>query len=891
MLVNKQIALRVMGTWPLTGRGAELSAVNAAMMGVGNGVVIAGSAGVGKTRIANEAAAIAESLGWTVRYVPGTTTMQRIPLGAFSAWTGRVDGTLNLIRHVIDRVADTNGGAPVLLVVDDAHLLDDISAFTVLQLVLRRRARVVATIRTGEPTPDAVIALWKDNRLVRMDLQPLSLNESHTLLTAVLGGALDSNSLQRLWDFTRGNVLFLRQLVDHELAAGQLRLIGQRWTWSGPTSLPPSLVDLVELQVGAVDDTVLDVVDLLAVAEPLELQHLHALAAAQAIEAAEQQGLVTVVAPLVRIAHPLYGEVRRRKAGALRLRHLRGRVARHLVAVSGSGAPVDPVRLGVLWRDSDLSPDRDILSLACWAAVPRLDLKTVEQLAAAAIDAGAGVDVAMLRARMLILLNRGEEAAAVLDGIPDTDMPPELRDTLITLRAANLLWVLARPEESWALLDDALDAADGPSSDVLLVFRAVQLATAGRPDEAVEIGGPIDRSRLAPLHAMLASWALAISEGDRGHTGRAVTVANEGYALAAASPEISFEAINLACFHVAALSFAGEVRQAQLVADGVRQACADVPGITQSVASAIVGMAALYRGDLATALARLGSAVAEFEAYGGPESESYHSNGMSYQFLILHAHALALSGDADAAARALTVMERHRPRSWAYIESDRLLAAAWVAATEGRINQAQQLANSAVQFARDHHQYGRETLCLQHALHFGDTDERHGTRLSHLGGLVDGPRAALAARWATTCARNDGHALLAVSTDFEAMGDPVAAADSAAHAAAIFSASGSGGAVRTAATRAARLCAAAGIATPATAALSTSALDLTPRELDVAGLVADGLSNTKIAERFTMSVRTVEGHIYRSCAKLGLANRAELARLITEYRGYTESTA
>jgi DNA-binding CsgD family transcriptional regulator len=204
---------------------------------------------------------------------------------------------------------------------------------------------------------------------------------------------------------------------------------------------------------------------------------------------------------------------------------------------------------------------------------------------------------------------------------------------------------------------------------------------------------------------------------------------------------------------------------------------------------------------------------------------------------------------------------------------------------------SEQLANSAVQFARDHHQYGRETLCLQHALHFGDTDERHGTRLSQLGGLVDGPRAALAARWATTCARNDGHALLSVSTDFEAMGDPVAAADSAAHAVAIFSASGSAGAVRTAATRAARLRAAAGIATPATAALSTSALDLTPREFDVAGLVADGLSNTKIAERLTMSVRTVEGHIYRSCAKLGLANRAELARLISEYRGYTESTA
>jgi DNA-binding NarL/FixJ family response regulator len=40
------------------------------------------------------------------------------------------------------------------------------------------------------------------------------------------------------------------------------------------------------------------------------------------------------------------------------------------------------------------------------------------------------------------------------------------------------------------------------------------------------------------------------------------------------------------------------------------------------------------------------------------------------------------------------------------------------------------------------------------------------------------------------------------------------------------------------------------------------------------------LSNKQIAETLTMSVRTVEGHIYRACTKLGLANRAELATLV-----------
>ena len=49
-------------------------------------------------------------------------------------------------------------------------------------------------------------------------------------------------------------------------------------------------------------------------------------------------------------------------------------------------------------------------------------------------------------------------------------------------------------------------------------------------------------------------------------------------------------------------------------------------------------------------------------------------------------------------------------------------------------------------------------------------------------------------------------------------------------------------------------------------------------------MVGDGLSNRQIAEALTMSVRTVEGHIYRACAKLGLANRADLAAVVGKGR-------
>jgi DNA-binding NarL/FixJ family response regulator len=52
---------------------------------------------------------------------------------------------------------------------------------------------------------------------------------------------------------------------------------------------------------------------------------------------------------------------------------------------------------------------------------------------------------------------------------------------------------------------------------------------------------------------------------------------------------------------------------------------------------------------------------------------------------------------------------------------------------------------------------------------------------------------------------------------------------------------------------------------------------LSVRELEVAGLVADGLANKAIAARLRRSVRTVESHVRHALPKLGLDNRTQLA--------------
>ena len=67
---------------------------------------------------------------------------------------------------------------------------------------------------------------------------------------------------------------------------------------------------------------------------------------------------------------------------------------------------------------------------------------------------------------------------------------------------------------------------------------------------------------------------------------------------------------------------------------------------------------------------------------------------------------------------------------------------------------------------------------------------------------------------------------------------------------------------------------------PAPAARGEPQSELTRRQLEIARLVADGLSNRQIAARLFLSERTVETHITNILNRLGLASRVQLSRWI-----------
>lgn len=71
-----------------------------------------------------------------------------------------------------------------------------------------------------------------------------------------------------------------------------------------------------------------------------------------------------------------------------------------------------------------------------------------------------------------------------------------------------------------------------------------------------------------------------------------------------------------------------------------------------------------------------------------------------------------------------------------------------------------------------------------------------------------------------------------------------------------------------------------GLVTPALRQAAVP-LPLTKREREIAMLIGQGLSNRAIAERLTLSVRTVESHVLRAMGKTGTTSREELAALVT----------
>ena len=155
---------------------------------------------------------------------------------------------------------------------------------------------------------------------------------------------------------------------------------------------------------------------------------------------------------------------------------------------------------------------------------------------------------------------------------------------------------------------------------------------------------------------------------------------------------------------------------------------------------------------------------------------------------------------------------------------------------------------------------------------------RKPQRLAELAETLNTPLAEAIAEHARGLADQDGDLLDAAADRFADMGAVALAADAAAQAAREHARTGHRGKEVKSSTRAHWLASQDEIRTPAVDAAARP-LPITDREREIAMLVVAGLSNRQIADRLFVSVRTVEGHLYRIFAKLGIEHRDQLVHL------------
>ncbi|HET7073673.1 MAG TPA: helix-turn-helix transcriptional regulator, partial [Mycobacterium sp.] len=380
----------------------------------------------------------------------------------------------------------------------------------------------------------------------------------------------------------------------------------------------------------------------------------------------------------------------------------------------------------------------------------------------------------------------------------------------------------------------------------------------------------LDSPDLSDFHAMMASVALIMAMGALGEVDELADVAEQTLRRATTSFQASHLRFWFGAVYGRACRLTGRIDDFVSTAKQVADSARDVPGLAYANLAFLLGNAELARGAVAD------SARLVHEAVAGVQINSI-TTGLrpaSY-FALAEAHAkLGQPGEAnDAVARARAAV----PPDFLFMDTALSLAGGWAMVASGCLNEAVASVQQAARLARDRGQPTHELACIQAAAQWGDAS--HAGRARELADALSLPLADAVASHTRALLAGDGEGLLAASAAYRQIGDRVAAADAAAQASVAFTDSQRHKRGLYAAALARELAdECGGLRTPAMR--TPTGLKLSGRQRDVVELVLAGLSNRQIADRLVMSVRTVEGHIYRACQRVGAQSREELASII-----------
>lgn len=850
------------------------------------GAVVVGAAGVGKTRLAREALGRAAERGVATEWIVATRAGATVPYGAFahlapaSAPRSGID-RFTMHTAFTDHLRTVADGRPLLLGVDDAQHLDPAGALLVLHLVMTRAATVLATIRSGETTPDPITALWRDELATRIDLQRLSRTDIAALTEAALGGPVGAPTVLRIDDLSAGNVLFVRELLLAARESGDLRQVDGVWRWDGTLPVAQRLSDVVGERLADLDEAETRALSLVVLAEPIRLELLESIVDVTLIASLERRGLVTLENgdgdQRIRMSHPLHGEVLSRSLRGVE----RHRLSRRLADVMDARDDLrfDERLRAVLWRlEADGRADPRLLAGAARRVNSVFDYALGERLGRAALDNGGSVDAALATAEALNHQNRFAEAEELLAAWETTVLGSADDDTAgryLAQRYMALCTGLGDVDLMMAAFDRFSDAHSAPPwPERADAYRVKALVDLGHLSEALDIGLPLtgpDADEDARLTSV-DSVARALC-----YTGRTTTALE--ILRAAHEPAerrvADFPRVGawIAAHEVMALFLDGQVAEAGALIEPFYEPIMRAgDDNARGVVALVIGRVKVMQGLADTARHWMREAVA---AMGVSDSAGY----LPWALAIL-GQTEAMSGDAEAARLALDEGRAAARLSTALFEIDFALGEIWTLHATGRDTDAVLLgAEMAERLAE---QPVMESLLRHSTLRFGADPKPVATRLAEIATNCESELPQLLAAHAQAESDADGAPLEGLAGRFDELGMHLLAAESATRAASEHQRAG----MRAAASRTAALADRYWATVEATpTAKVTEGVEVTPlsrREREVANLAAAGLTNAQIAERLSVSVRTVESHLYQTFAKLGLDGRDQLRNILGE---------
>jgi len=862
---------------PLVGRDEILARASRLLDGGSGGVVLVGEAGIGKTAIGSTLVELAIGRGYAAFQTVATQAAASIPLGALSHLLPdlRSQGGNVLIEagRAIERLAD---GRPLIISVDDAHLLDDYSASLLLQLAIAVRAFVVTTMRAGEPAPDATVALWKDGFAERIEVRGLEPDAIAALIADVLGGPCDDALLRSIYARSEGNPLVARELSLAGRESGAIALGDGTWGLFG--ELTPS-VRLVEIVTGRLSDLGArerQAMDLIAHGEPLPVAMAQQLVGNEVLVDLERAGLVAVREDGRRrelwLTHPVYADVLQAMTGQLRAASVKQSLAD---AWSSAGMRRRGDRLQVAsWRLDAGSADAELLARAAAETYRAGDMTSTARLAAGAWDRAPSGGIGLLLATSLAFSGRYAEADAIFAVAREIAEDETTRVRVAHVHAAILASGLGRAEEAMSMLTELERSVDDPENVAALRAQQAHLhALSGRVAPALAVAEPLTKPGTAAPVFVAASMAAAIAHSLAGSYETAISrvegaleQAEELWAKGATSLPPEMFRLEAAGARVAMGSLDAQPADAPTLAI-VRGVVVNRPVAVLSVLHAAA--ADLLRGRPRTAERRLGAiAPLDDDLLAGPA-------------YALTATCLALTGHTVDARAALDRATRH-DADGAVFNPFRDAALAWVLSAEGQPGAARRSLAAATAAAVEAGQFGL-ALQLAHQLARIGGAEEAVVLLGVIAPDSPGPLPAARHEHIEALAAHDPLALETVAGAFVDMGAELLAAECLTQAGRAFR--------RTReprrATRLLRVAAelagrCEGATTPGLRLANDELEPLSDRELEIATLAASGLSSAEIARRLVLSTRTVDNHLQRVYQKLGLSSRTELTSALAD---------